>query len=572
MKNQELVRIFYDIADILEIKNVEWKPLAYRKAARAIEVLGEDVEEIYKKDGIKGLKEIPGVGERIAEKIEEFIKTNKIKEYEKLKKTIPRHLTELMEIPGLGAKKAKKLYERLHIKSIKELEKAAKQHKISGLETFKEKSEENILKGIELIKKGKGRILLGVALPMARNIIEELKTLKDVKDISVAGSLRRMEETIGDIDILAISSNPKKVMDKFTSLKEVSRILAMGETKSMVILENGMQADIRVLDKKSYGAALQYFTGNKGHNIRLRELAIKKGYKLNEYGLFKKDKYICGRTEGEIYKNLGLDYIEPELRNNTNELELAKNRKLPKLVKLGEIKGDLHVHTKDSDGDNTIEEMCREAINLGYEYICISDHSKTRAIANGMKEEELLKQIREIDRLNKRFKRFRIFKGCEVDILNDGNLDFSDDILKRLDIVGAAVHSGFKMSESKMTERIIKALKDKYVKILYHPTGRLINQREPYQVDLNSLFDVAKEKKKFLEINGMINRLDLDDYNIKKAVEKGVRLVLGTDSHSKEHLRFMEYGVSQARRGWCEKKDIVNALSLKELVRLFNIK
>ena len=571
MKNQELARIFYDIADILEIKNVEWKPLAYRKAARAIEVLGSDVEDIYKKDGIKGLREIPGVGERIAEKIEEFIKTNKIKEYEELKKTIPKHLTELMEVPGLGAKRAKKLYERLHIKSIKELEKAAKQHKISRLETFKEKSEENILKGIELIKRGKGRTLLGIALPMARNIIAELKTLKKIKRINVAGSLRRMEETIGDIDLLVISSDPKKVMDRFTNLKDVDRILARGETKSTVILKNSMQCDVRVLDEKNYGAALQYFTGNKGHNIRLRELAIKKGYKLNEYGLFKKDKYICGKTEEDIYKRLGLDYLEPELRNNTNELELAKKGMLPNLIKLSDIKGDFHVHTRYSDGDNTIEEMSREAINIGYEYICISDHSKTRAIANGMKEEELLKQIREIDRLNKKFKKFRIFKGCEVDILNDGSLDFSDDILKRLDIVGAAVHSGFKMSESKMTERIIKALENKYIKILYHPTGRLINQREPYQVDLNSLFDVAKEKKKFLEINSMINRLDLNDYNIKKAVEKGVRLVIGTDSHSKEHLKFMEYGVSQARRGWCEKKDIVNALNLKEIKKLLSI-
>src|SRR3989344_5530783 len=404
MKNQELARIFYDIADILEIKNVEWKPLAYRKAARAIEVLGSDVEDIYKKDGIKGLREIPGVGERIAEKIEEFIKTNKIKEYEELKKTIPKHLTELMEVPGLGAKRAKKLYERLHIKSIKELERAAKQHKISRLETFKEKSEENILKGIELIKKGKGRTLLGIALPMARNIIDELKTLKEVKNISVAGSLRRMEETIGDIDILAISSNPKKVMDKFTNLKDVNRILAKGETKSMVSLENGIQADIRVLDEKSYGAALQYFTGNKGHNIRLRELAIKKGYKLNEYGLFKKDKYVCGRTEKEIYNKLGLDYIEPELRNNLNEIEAAKTGKLPKLIKLKDIKGDFHVHTIDSDGDNTIEEMAIAARNMGYEFVCISDHSKLIAITNGMDEERLLKQINDIDKLNKKFK------------------------------------------------------------------------------------------------------------------------------------------------------------------------
>ena len=570
MKNQELIKIFYNIADILEIKNVEWKPLAYRKAARSIEVLGEDVEEIYNKYGIKGLKEISGVGERIAEKIEEFIKTNKIKEYEELKKTIPKHLTEMMDVPGLGAKKVKKLYEELNIKSVNELEKAAKQHKISGLETFKEKSEENILKGIELVKKGKGRILLGVALPIARNIIEELRTLKEMKNISVAGSLRRMEETIGDIDILAISSNPKKVMDKFTSLKEVNRILAKGETKSMVNLENGMQADIRVLDEKSYGAALQYFTGNKGHNIRLRELAIKKGYKLNEYGLFKKDKYVCGRTEKEIYNKLGLDYIEPELRNNLNEIEAAKTGKLPKLIKLKDIKGDFHVHTIDSDGDNTIEEMAIAAKNLGYEYVCISDHSKLIAIANGMDEERLLKQINDIDKLNKKFKNFRILKGAEVDILKDGSLDYSDNVLKKLDIVGVSVHSGFKSDERKMTDRIIKALETKYVKIFYHPTGRMINEREPYNVDLDSVMDVAKEKKKFLEINANFHRLDLSDYHIKKAIEKGVRLVIGTDSHNKEHLKRMEYGVAVARRGWCEKKDVINTLNLKEIKKLFS--
>lgn len=571
MKNQELIKIFYNIADILEIKNVEWKPQAYRKAARAIEVLGEDVEEIYKKDGIKGLKEIPGIGERLAEKIEEFIKTNKIKGYEELKKTIPKHLTEMMEVPGLGAKKVKKLYETLHIKSVKELESAAKKHKISKLETFKEKSEENILKGIELVKKGKGRILLGIALPMARNIIEELKTLREVKKISVAGSLRRMEETIGDIDILAISPNPKKIMDKFTSLNDVNRILAKGETKSMVNLKNGMQADIRVLDEKSYGAALQYFTGNKGHNIRLRELAIKRGYKLNEYGLFKKDKYICGRTEKEIYNKLGLDYIEPELRNNLNELEAAKTGKLPKLIKLEDIKGDFHVHTKDSDGDNTIEEMAIAAKNLGYEYVCISDHSKLIAITNGMDEERLLKHLYEIDKINKRFKNFRILKGAEVDILKDGSLDYSDKILKKLDIVGVSIHTGFKSDERKMTDRIIKALENKYVKIFYHPTGRMINERDPYNVDLNMVMDVAKEKKKSLEISANFHRLDLGDYHIKKAIEKGVRLAIGTDSHNKEHLNYMEYGVALAKRGWCEKKDIINTLNLKEIKKLFSI-
>lgn len=571
MKNQDLIRIFYDIADILEIKNIEWKPQAYRKAARALETLSLDVGEIYKKEGIKGLKEIPGVGESIAKKIEEFIKTNKIREYEKLKKTIPKHLTELMEVPGLGAKKAKRLYKELGIKSVKELEKAAKEHKISELPSFKERSEENILKGIELIKKGEGRVLLGVALPIARNIVNELRGLKEVKKINVAGSLARMEETIGDIDLLVVSSNGKKVVDVFTKLNDVKRVLARGDTKGMVLLKNGMQADVRVVEEKSYGAAMQYFVGNKAHNIRMRQIAIKNGYKLNEYGLFKKNRYICGKNEKEIYNRLGMSYIEPELRNNTDEIEIAKKNKLPKLVVLKDIKGDFQVHSKYSDGDNTIEEMCRAAIRLGYQYICISDHSKARANAGGMKENELMKQVKEIDRLNKKFKSFRIFKGCEVDILGDGELDFGDDVLKKLDIVGAAVHTGFKMTERKMTERIIKALENRYVKILYHPTGRLINQREPYAVDMDSVFDVAREKKKFLEINGMINRLDLNDYNIKKAVEKGVKLVIGTDSHGVNHLEFMEYGVAQARRGWCEKKDIVNTYNLDNVKRLFMV-
>ena len=531
MNNLELTRIFYEIADILEMKEVEWKPRAYRKAAQAIENLSEDVSEIYKKSGIKGLEEIPGVGERIAEKIEEFLKTKHIKEYEKLKKSLPKHLTELMEIQGLGAKRANILYKKLKIKSISELKKATKQHKISKLPSFKLKTEENILKGIELFKKSSQRTLLGISLPIANNIVNELKKSKYINKISIAGSLRRKAETIGDIDILATSSQPKKVMDLFTSLPDVKRVLAKGSTKSMVVLKNNMRADIRVIENKSFGAALQYFTGNKEHNIKLREIAIKKGLKLNEYGIFKKEKYISGKTEEEVYKTLGLKYMDPELRENTGEIESSLKNKLPKLVALKDINGDLHVHTNITDGNNTIEEMALAAQNLGYEYICITDHSKSTYIAHGLKENQLLKHIENIRKIQKKFK-IRIFAGSEVDILPDGSLDYSDDILKKLDIVTVSIHSRFKRPEKEMTQRIIKALENKYVHILNHPTARLINEREPLNLDLDKIFKVASENKKILEINSHPNRLDLKDVYIKKAKEYGCKFSISTDAHS----------------------------------------
>jgi len=571
MNNLELARIFYEIADILEMKEVEWKPRAYRKAAQAIENLSEDVSEIYKKSGIKSLEEIPGVGESIAEKIEEFLKTKHIKTYEKLKRSLPKHLTELMEIQGLGAKRANILYKKLKIKSIKDLEKAAKQHKISKLQSFKIKTEENILKGIELFKKSSQRTLLGIALPIANNLINELKKSKYVNKISVAGSLRRRAETIGDIDILATSSQPQKVMDLFTALPDVKRILAKGSTKSIVLLKNNMQADIRVIEDKSFGAALQYFTGNKEHNIKLRGIAIKKGLKLNEYGISKKEKYISGKTEEDVYKTLGLNYMDPELRENTGEIEASLKNKLPKLVSLKDIQGDFHVHTIESDGNNTIEEMASAAQKLGYEYICITDHSKSTYIAHGLKEDRLLGHIKNIRKLQKKFK-IKIFAGSEIDILPDGTLDYPDEILKKLDIVSVSVHSNFKKQEKDATNRIIKALENKYVHILNHPTNRLINEREPLSLDLDKIFKVASENKKILEINSHPNRLDLKDVYIKKAKEYGCKFSISTDAHSTNSLRYMELGVSQARRGWCEKKDIVNALSLKEIEKLFNIK
>jgi len=571
MKNLEIANLFYHIADILEMRNVQWKPRAYRRAAQAIESLSEPIEEIYKKGGKKALMEIPGIGASLAEHIEEYLKTGEVKEFNELLKKTPKGVEEMMHLEGLGPKKVQFLFQKLKIKSIKELEEAVKKHKLAGLPGFGKKTEENILRAIEFYRKGQERTLLGIALPIAQEIVEKLRKLKEVNSINYAGSLRRMKETIGDIDILVTSSNPQRVMDFFTTMPDVLRIIAKGKTKSTVILKGNMQADVRVVDDKSFGAALQYFTGSKEHNIKLREIAIKKGYKLSEYGLFDKktNKYIAGRTEEEVYKKLGLPYIEPELRENLGEIEAAQKGKLPKLIGYNDVKGDFHVHSKWSDGSDEIEDIAKAAIKQGYEYLCLTDHSKTRAIAHGLSEDDLKKQWREIDKVNAKLKNFRILKGTELDILSDGSLDYDDEVLKKFDIVVASVHSGFKMSEKEMTKRIVRALESKYVDILGHPTGRLINQRAPYQVDMDAVLNVAKENEKIVEINAHPERLDLKDVHIRAALEKGIKLAIGTDSHSVEHLKFINYGIAQARRGWAEKKDIINTLPLKELPKYF---
>lgn len=569
MKNQEIAQIFYNIADILEMKNVQWKPAAYRKAARALDSLSEPVEDVFKEGGIKALEDIPGIGERLAEKIIQYIKTGKIKEYEKLKKTLPKGLIDMMNVQGIGPKKAQKLYKELHIKSVKDLEEAAKKHRIQKLETFKEKTEENILKGIEIFKQKKGRMLLGLALPQAREIISQLKKVKGVQQVEAAGSLRRMKETIGDIDILVTSKDHEAVMDAFTKMPSVKRILAKGETKSSVWLKTGLQVDVRVLDPSSFGSALQYFTGNKDHNIKLRAIAIKKGLKLSEYGLFTKkgNKKVAGKTEEEVYKKLGLPYIEPELRESMSEIDAAKQKKLPYLVTLKDIKGDLHIHTNYSDGVNTVKEVAEACRKLGYDYMCVADHSKSTTIAHGLSEKQVDKQIDEIKKLNKKLRGIKVLTGTEVDILEDGSLDFPDKILKKLDVVTASVHRKFKMSKKQMTERIIKAMSNDNVDIIGHPTGRLIGKREGYDLDFDKLFKAAKDTKTILEINSQPDRLDLNGYLVKEAVSKGVKLAVVTDAHSLVQLNFMELGVAMARRGWCEKKDVINTLPLPKLLK-----
>ena len=570
MLNSEISKLLDDIADIQELLGIQWKPRAYRKAAQAVEALSEAIEDIYKKGGIKALEDIPGIGEGIAKKIAQFIDTGKINELEKLKAKIPPGLSTLITIESIGPKKAVRLWKELKIKDISDLKKAISQHKIAKLSGFGPKSEENISAGIGFFEKSRGRFLLGEVLPVAQVIISRLKRLQDVEHISEAGSLRRRKETIGDLDILATvnkSSAAAKVMTAFTTMPEVARVLAKGTTKSVVVLRNGLQADVRVIDDAAFGAALQYFTGNVEHNVALRKIAIEKGYKLSEYGLFgrKSNKIVAGKTEDDVYKKLGLRYVEPELRENTGEIEASRKNKLPKLIQLKDIKGDFHVHTKWSDGNSSIEEMVSAARKRGYQYVCISDHSKTRAIAKGLNEERLLKQIQEIKAVQKKYKDIHLLSGSEVDILADGSLDFSEKILKKLDVVIASAHTGWKTPEKQMTERIITALENKNLDILGHPTGRIIQQREPFAINLEQIYDVAREKKKIVEIDGIPDRLDLRDVDIKAAIEKGVMLCIDSDAHTPDQLKYMEFGIYNAKRGWAEAKNIINTKSYKEL-------
>jgi len=567
MKNFEIAKILKEIAIFLEMDDVQFKPRAYEKAARSIEALEEDVEEVYKRGGIKALMEIPGVGQAIAEKIEELIKTGKLKYYEELKKKVPVDLESLSGIEGLGPKTIKTLWQELKIRNIDDLEKAALAHKISKLPGFKEKTEQNILKGIEFAKRSKGRYILGFTLPLIRDIENRLKSLPGVKEAIVAGSVRRMKETIGDADFLVISENPKYVMDFFVSMPEVIDVISKGDTKSSVKLKTGMDVDIRVLPVESFGAALQYFTGSKDHNIALRRIAQEKGLKLSEYGLFKENKQVAGKTEEEVYKTLGLQWIPPELRENTGEIKAAMENKLPNLIGYKDLKGDLQVHSNWTDGANSIEEMAEEAKKIGLKYIVISDHSKSLAMTGGLDETMLTKQGVEIDKLNEQLTDIRILKGVELNILKDGSLDISDRVLKGLDVVSAGIHSHFNLNKEEMTRRVLKAIENPNVDILCHPTGRQIQKRDAIQLDMEKLIEVAKDTGTILDVDSYPDRLDLKDEYIRKAVEIGAKLGISSDSHSKVHMHFLEFGIAQARRGWATPKDIVNTRELEEFLK-----
>ena len=560
MINKEIARILYDISEILKLRNVQWKPQAYNKAARVIEDLEKDLKEIYEEKGLQGLDEIPSIGRGIAKKIEEYLKTGRIKEYEKLKKSVPKGLVEIMNITGIGPKRAQLLFKKLKIKGIADLEMAVKKHKIEKLERFGEKSEKEIKEEIEFFKKrNKNRMLLGDALDLAEKITGKLKA----KKIMICGSIRRMYETIGDIDILAVAD--ENLVDDFCKLAD--RVLAKGSGKTSIIIGD-RQIDLRVVPREDFWSGVHYLTGSKDHSVELRKIAIKKRMKLNEYGLFRVEKKIerrvAGESEEEIYRRLGMQYIPPELRENRGEIEAAIKKKIPKLINYNDIKGDLHIHTKYSDGNNSILEMVSGAKKLGYSYVGISDHSQTRKIAGGLSERDLIKEIKEARKI--KISGIKVLIGSEVDILGDGSLDYSDEVLKKLDYAIGSIHSGFK---GDVTKRILRAMENKYMNILAHPTGRMIQSRKGYELKFDEVLRIAKETKTLLEINAHPERLDLRDEMIKAAVENGNKLIIGTDAHSVDGLRHIRLGIGQARRGWATRNNIVNTLSLNKLKKIF---
>lgn len=565
MKNLEVSQIFREIAKILEIKGDNpFRIRAYERAAQNIEGLTEDIENFIKEGR---LTEIPGIGKDLADKITEIVDTGTLKVYQDLKKTIPEGLLDLLNIPSVGPKTAKLLYEKLKVKNIQDLEVAIKKNKLQGIFGIKEKTIENILKGIELLKRRKERMPLATAIQVADEFVNTLKKLPEVKKISTAGSLRRQKETVRDIDILVVSDKPQKVMDAFTGLNLVKEVLAKGETKSSVRTKDDVQADCRVVEEKSFGAALLYFTGSKNFNIKIRKLAINKQLKINEYGVFRNNRFVCGKTEEEIFKILGFSYIEPELREDTGEIELARQFKLPKLLELKDIKGDLHVHSQWSDGGNTIEELVSASLKRGYSYIAIADHSQSLKVAGGLGLADLKKKQQEINRINKRLKGFRVLYATEVDIDSDGKLDYKDEVLREFDVVVAAIHTGFKQAKVQLTRRIIKACQNKYVHIIAHPTGRLWGTRDAYDIDLDKILKVAKDTNTYLEINAFPQRLDLNDLNCRRAKDMGVKLAIATDAHTTEQLETMKLGISVARRGWLTKEDVINTLSVEELLK-----
>ncbi len=571
MQNQEIARILRNMSAYYEMEGVQFKPRAYEKAALGIETLDREAKEIFKEEGPKGLLKIPGVGKGIAEHVEHLLKNEHFPEYDRLRKKIPVNISELTAVEGIGPKMIKTLYQKLKIKNVKELEAAARAGKLRKLPRMGEKLEAKILKGIEFQNRDGGkRFLLGEILPLARRIRERLLKVQGVEKVEIAGSLRRMQETIGDLDFLAIAKNLKTVSDYFLKMPEVVHVYAKGNTKVLVRLNSGIDADLRVLPRESFGAALQYFTGNKDHNIEVRKIAIRHGYKLNEYGLFRGKKIIAAETEEEVYKKLGMEMPPPEMRLNQGEIELALNKKIPELIGYGDLKGDLQIQTLWTDGKNSIEDMAREAEKLGHEYIAITDHTRALAMTGGSDEKKLLKQMDEIDKINRKLKiencKLKILKGAEVNIMKDGTLDIDDKTLAKLDVVGAAVHSLFNLPKAEQTKRIIRAMENSNVDIIFHPTGRIINRREPYEIDIEEIIKAAKRTGTVLEIDGHPWRLDLKDEHVRMARETGVKMVIDTDAHSVYEMSYLEYGIAQARRGWASKEDIINAWPIEKML------
>lgn len=570
MNNQAIANIFSEMADLLELtKDNPFRIRAYQRAAQVISGMARDVSEISQKK-LLGIK---GIGPGLASKIEEFLKTGRIAEYEKCRGKFPDGVLQMMRIPGMGPKRASLVYEKLRITSTEKLKSFANQGKLRELPGFGPKLEESIVKGIELIQEGSQRLLLWEAKMLMTKLLAEMKKAPGVIELCPAGSFRRGKETIGDLDILCTvrggEAAGRGVIGYFTKHPFVERVLAGGETRASAIIEGGVQCDLRVVPPESFGAALMYFTGSKEHNVALRGHALKLGYTLNEYGLFrvgKESKAVAGRTEEEVFSKLGLQFIPPELRENRGEIESAARKALPDLVEEKDINGDFHNHTNLSDGAHTSEDMVRTAAGFGWKWIFIGDHSQSLKVARGLSPRELLNKIKVNEALNAKFGDLRVMTGIEVDIKNDGSLDYENDILARLGCVVAAVHTGFKQNEDKITDRIITAMQNPYTHIIAHLSGRLLFQREPYAVNIERVLEAAAQTRTALEINGQPERLDLFDVHVKRAKELGVPISLGTDAHAMDQFNYMSLAVTVARRGWLEKKDLLNCLEYKELM------
>ncbi|MGH9992243.1 MAG: DNA polymerase/3'-5' exonuclease PolX [Nitrososphaera sp.] len=567
--NAELAGVMRELGFLTEVEggdNAQFRARAYYKAADTIENLTENIAGTYAKGGTGALLEIPSIGKAIASKLEEFIKGGRLHQLDELKAKIPVDIKELSGIEGIGPKTIKVLYDKLGIRNLAELEKAATAGRLRSVPGFTEKKEKDVLKRIAFSKKGKGRRTIGEVFPMIKQIESKLLQVKGVKNALAAGSVRRMRETIGDIDYLVSSEEPRTVMDFFVSMPEVDQVVGRGPAKAFVKLAGGIDADLLVVPRESWGSALQYFTGSKDHSVELRRIAIAKGLRLNEWGVFRGKKRVAGETEEEVYSALGLQWVPPEMRENKGEIELAVQGKLPKLIEYGSLKGDMQVHSDRSDGRATIEEMARAAKEFGLDYIAITDHTKSLALAGGLDGEELLEQAERISALNDKLAGFRVLSSAEVNIMKDGSLDIANSVLDKLDVVGAAIHSHFSLPAEEQTQRLVRAAKNPSIDVLFHPTGRIINRREGYPLDIEKVLDVALDTGTALEIDAHYDRLDLRDDYVRMAVKKGVKLVIDSDAHHPIHFAFLTFGIAQARRGWATQTDVLNTLPASDFL------
>lgn len=567
VQNSDVADIFNEVADLLEIEGGNpFRVRAYRDAARTVGGHSRRVTEMVQEG--EDLSELPGVGKDLAAKIQEIVETGTLSQVEELEERVDPGLRELLGLPGLGPERVRELHERLGVNNLDELEEATREGKVSDIPGFGEKTEQSILEAIEEGSAREKRVKLSVAEQTVRSLEEYLDGIEEIGEAAIAGSYRRRQETVGDLDVVASSGKSAEVIEQFVEYEDVRKVVSKGKTRASVELRSGLQADLRVVPKVSFGAALLYFTGSQPHHVALREMAQKKKLKINEYGVFKGEKRVAGKTEAEVYKKLGLVYVEPELREHRGEIEAAQNGDLPELIAEKNVRGNLHNHTDATDGRNSLEEMAQAAKERGYDYLAVTDHSKRLRMVNGLNERRLRKQIEEIDRLNDELDGITLLKGIEVDILEDGSLDLKDEVLEELDVVICSVHHKLDLSEKKQTDRIVRAMENPNANIIAHPTGRMIGGREPYDLDMERVMETARETGCFLELNANPERLDLSDIHCKMAREMEVKLSIATDAHSVDEMDNMRFGIGQARRGWLEKKDIINTRTLKQLRKL----